>query len=125
MSTPAQEATAFALSDQAIDARTHVVAVRGNVDLYSAPELGRRIDELIDAGKTLYAIDLTEASFVDSTTLGVLVAAIMRLRLHGGRLALACAEHGILQDLETTGLDQVVAVRATTDQALAALRDGG
>ncbi len=43
--------------------------------------LRRRIDELIDAGKTLYAIDLTEASFVDSTTLGVLVGAIMRLRL--------------------------------------------
>jgi len=114
-STRAQGATDFALSDRAIDARTHVVEVRGDVDLYSAPELRRRIAELIDAGKTLYAIDLTEASFVDSTTLRVLVGAIMRLRLRDGRLVLACAEPEILRVLEITGLDQVVA----------ALRDGG
>jgi hypothetical protein len=74
MSTPAQGAKAFELSDRAIDSRTQVVTIRGEVDLYDAPDIRRRIDELIDAGKTLQAIDLTEARFVDSTTVGVLLA---------------------------------------------------
>ena len=124
MSTLAQGAKAFELSDRAIDARTQVVTIRGEVDLYDAPDIRRRIDELIDAGKTLQAIDLTEARFVDSTTVGVLLAAVMRLRLHDGRLALACAEPAILEVFKTTGLDQFVAVRATTPQALAALHEG-
>lgn len=125
MPTRAPGPAAFVLSDRAIDARTHVVAVQGEVDLYSAPELREHIDGLIDAGKILQAIDLTEACFVDSTTPGVLVGAVMRLRLHDGRLALACEEPEILRVLEITGLDQVVTVRATIDQALATLRDGG
>lgn len=124
MSPRAQGAKAFELSDRAIDARTQIVTIRGEVDLYDAPDIRRRIDELIDAGKTLQAIDLTAARFVDSTTVGVLLAAVMRLRLHDGRIALACAEPAILDVLKTTGLDQFVAVRATTNLALAALREG-
>ncbi len=92
--TRAQGAKAFELSDRAIDARTQVVTIHGEVDLYEAPDIRRRIDELIDAGKTLQAIDLTEARFVDSTTVGVLLVRVVPLTVvepsawrAGGRIA--------------------------------------
>jgi anti-sigma B factor antagonist len=112
----------FGLSDQPVDERTHVVAVRGDIDLYSAPEFRQRISEVIDSGKTHIVIDLCDASFIDSTTLGVLVGAIKRLRTRGGSLSIACQDSGILRVFEITGLDQVVAVHETREEALTALR---
>ena len=112
----------FGLSDQTVDEYTHVVAVRGDIDLYSAPEFRQRISEVIDEGKTHIVIDLSEASFIDSTTLGVLVGAIKRLRTRGGALAIACQDSGILRVFEITGLDQVVGVHDTREDALAALK---
>jgi len=112
----------FDLTDEAIDAHTHVIAVHGDVDLYSAPELRARLDELIRAGKTRVLLDLRDTSFIDSTTLGVIVGAIKRLRVHSGALALACDDPSIMRVFAITGLDQVIAVHATREAGLAALR---
>jgi anti-sigma B factor antagonist len=113
----------FDLVDEPVDDTTHVVAVRGDVDLYSAPELRRRLDELIAEGKTRLLVDLSETSFLDSTTLGVLVGAIKRLRIHGGRLAIACDDPSILRVFGITGLDQVIGVHATREAGVEALLD--
>ena len=114
----------FDLADEAIDDRTQVVAVSGDIDLYSAPELRERLDDLIASGKTRILVDLGGASFIDSTTLGVLVGAIKRLRVHDGKLTLACADPSILRVFTITGLDQVIGVFPTRDAGLAALRAG-
>ena len=106
--TPVPTGLEFDLTDEAVDPITHVVAVRGDVDLYSAPELRRSLDELIGSGKTRVLVDLTETSFIDSTTLGVLVGAIKRLRVHDGRLALACDDPSILRVFGITGLALVL-----------------
>jgi anti-sigma B factor antagonist len=113
----------FDLTEEAIDESTHVVAVCGDVDLYSAPELRQRLDDVIGGGKTRVLVDLSETSFIDSTTLGVIVGAIKRLRIHGGKLALACDDPSILRVFGITGLDQVIGVHPTREAGLAALRD--
>jgi anti-sigma B factor antagonist len=122
--TPVPTGLEFDLTDEAVDPNTHVIAVRGDVDLYSAPELRQRLDDLIGHGKTHVLVDLSETSFIDSTTLGVLVGAIKRLRVHGGRLALACDDPSILRVFGITGLDQVIGVYPTREAGIAALLDG-
>ena len=61
------------LSDEVIDADTQVLRAHGELDLYVAPEFKRRLANTIEAGKTRIVVDLTDAAFMDSTALGVLI----------------------------------------------------
>jgi anti-sigma B factor antagonist len=109
------------LSDEAVDADTQLLRARGELDLYAAPELKRRLATAIDAGKTRVVVDLTQAAFMDSTALGVLIGALKRLRVRNGALAVASEQPTILRILEVTGMDQVLDLHPTTDAALAAV----
>jgi anti-sigma B factor antagonist len=110
----------FHINDEAIDADTHVIELGGEVDLYTAPEFKERMVQVIDGGKKQIVVDLSRATFIDSTTLGVLVGGVKRLRPMGGSLALVCADQNILKIFEITGLDRVFPIHESRDEALAA-----
>ena len=114
----------FSVEDIEVDATTHVVDVAGEVDLYSAPELKEHVLSAIDAGKTRIVVDLTSTTFIDSTTLGVLVGARKRLREHDGALAVVCADEDKLHLFEMTGLDRVFSIHPDRPAALAAVQSG-
>ena len=111
----------FNITDEEIDAETQVIALGGEIDLYTAPEFKERMVELIEDGKKRIVVDLSAATFIDSTTLGVLVGGVKRLRPAGGSLALVCTDQNITKIFEITGLDRVFPIHASRDQALAAL----
>jgi anti-sigma B factor antagonist len=108
----------FHMSDEPIDAQTHLIELGGEVDLYTAPEFKERMVELIESGRTQIVVDLSQATFIDSTTLGVLVGGVKRLRPRGGALALVCADQNITKLFELTGLDRVFAIHPDRDAAL-------
>ena len=112
----------FAVDDEEVDATTHVVDVAGEVDLYSAPELKAHVLDAIDSGKTKIIVDLTNTTFIDSTTLGVLVGARKRLREHNGTLAVVCPDTDKLGLFEMTGLDRVFSIHMDRTAALAAVQ---
>jgi len=112
----------FQIADEQIDDETHVIELGGEIDLYTAPEFKERMVELIDAGKKHIVVDLSTATFIDSTTLGVLVGGVKRLRPTGGALALVCSDQNITKIFEITGLDRVFAIYATREEALASVR---
>jgi len=70
----------FQISDKEIDSETHLIELGGEIDLYTAPEFKERMVQVIEDGKTRVVVDLSEATFIDSTTLGVLVGGVKRLR---------------------------------------------
>lgn len=111
----------FHISDEEIDARTHLIELGGEIDLYTAPEFKERMVELIEAGKTHIVVDLSQATFIDSTTLGVLVGGVKRLRPSGGALALVCTDQNITKIFEITGLDRVFAIHPSREAALGSL----
>jgi anti-sigma B factor antagonist len=110
------------LSDEAVDADTQLLRARGELDLYAAPELKRRLASAIDGGKTCIVVDLTDAAFMDSTALGVLLGALKRLRVRNGALAIASEQPTILRILEVTGMNQVLDLHSTARDALAAVQ---
>ena len=114
----------FHIDDTAVDSGTHVIELGGEVDLYTAPEFKERLLQLIEEGKTRIVVDLTKATFIDSTTLGVLVGGVKRLRPSGGSLALVCSDQNILKIFEITGLDRVFPIHSSRDEALSALATG-
>ena len=111
----------FALTEDALDADRHVVAVRGEIDLFTAPELKQKLTDAIEGGKSRIVVDLTDTSFLDSTALGVLIGAVKRLRSRDGVLTIVNTDANIAKTFEITGLDQIFTILGTRDEAVAAL----
>ena len=70
----------FEIKTEPLSDRAFAIAIAGEVDLYVAPELKQQLLEVIERGATEVVVDLTDATFIDSTTLGVLIGAVRRLR---------------------------------------------
>ena len=115
----------FQINDEQIDADTHVIELGGEIDLYTAPEFKERMVQVIEDGKKQVIVDLSKATFIDSTTLGVLVGGVKRLRPAGGTLALVCSDQNIVKIFEITGLDRVFPIYDTRDEALSSVKQGG
>ncbi|MDA0174412.1 STAS domain-containing protein [Solirubrobacter taibaiensis] len=111
-------AVAFAIEDRSVDADTHVVAVAGEIDLFTAPEFKQRVSAPIDEGRTHVIVDLTETTFIDSSSLGVLIGAHRRLRRLEGRLVIVCSNDAIIKTFRITGLDGVFTIVGRMDEAL-------
>jgi len=96
-----------------------VLAVTGEVDVYTAPRLRERLVELVSQGNHQIVVDLEGVDFLDSTGLGVLVGGLKRLRSHDGDLTLVCTHQRILKVFEITGLTKVFSIFSSVDQAVA------
>ena len=97
-----------------------VLAVQGEVDVYTAPQFREQLIELVDQGRRSILVDLEGVEFLDSTGLGVLVGGLKRVRSHEGDLALVCTQRRILKVLEITGLTTVFTIYDTVDTAVGA-----
>ena len=78
----------FSLSTAALDDSRHVVAVAGEIDLFTAPELKAALSDALESGRNRIVVDLSETTFLDSTALGVLIGAVKRLRSRDGVLTI-------------------------------------
>jgi anti-sigma B factor antagonist len=87
--------------------RWTVVEVAGELDLHTSPALRDRILGLIADGTEFLALDLSKVDFMDSSSLGSLVACLKRLREHDGRLVLIGVSGSPKKVLGLTGLDRV------------------
>ncbi len=110
----------FAAWEEQVDKHTRVVAVRGEVDLFTAPEFKQRVMAPIASGVDHVIVDLTATTFIDSSSLGVLIGAHRRLKTRGGRLVVACDNEAIVKTFRITGLDGVFTLVGSVDDALSA-----
>jgi anti-sigma B factor antagonist len=105
------------IDDYPLDAHSHVIEVAGQIDLYTAPEFRQRTHDAIGHGTTRVIVDLSGVSFMDSTGLSVVVSALKRLRGAGGALALVVTDYDIERLLEITGLDGMVTIYRSREEA--------
>jgi len=98
------------------------VSVAGEVDLATAPELREALGDVVSSGASGVLVDLSNATFIDSTTLGVLMGAVRRLRPAGGELVIACHDPNIRKIFEITLLDRVFEIYDTPGPGVEYLR---
>jgi anti-sigma B factor antagonist len=108
----------FGLSDQPVDDRIHVVEPRGEIDLHTAPRLGRRLLGLVDEGKTRLVVDLSLVTFIDSTGIGVILNALRRVTGRDGGLVLVCPDDRALRPFQVSGLDGHLRIFSSRTDAL-------
>jgi anti-sigma B factor antagonist len=119
------DANAIVLDDAA--GGVVVVVVEGEHDIYTAPALRDRLGEAIDRGGGI-VVDLTGATFVDSSVLGALLDA-RRRALEAEQGFVVCVgpavEPGVQRILDITGLVPVLPVISGRDEAIASARSDG
>ena len=108
----------FEIEDRKVDEDTHLVSVSGEIDLFTAPEFKQHISAPIDAGRGTVVVDLTGTTFIDSSSLGVLIGAHRRLKLRGGSLVIVCDNDAITKTFRITGLDGVFTLMESLNDAL-------
>ena len=109
----------LSLQTREVDSRT-IVAVGGEIDVYTAPKLRDKITELVGDGHHDLVIDMEEVDFLDSTGLGVLVGGLKKVRAHDGSMELVCTQDRLLKIFRITGLAKVFTIHESVDQALGA-----
>jgi anti-sigma B factor antagonist len=104
-----------------------VIVVEGEHDIYTAPTLRDRLDEGLERGGGI-VVDLTGATFVDSSVLGALLDA-RRRALESSQGFVVCVgatvEPGVQRILDITGLVPVLPVMRGRDEAVEAARTNG
>ena len=90
---------------------TAVVAVHGDIDLYTAPRLWETIDAATAEIPDELVLDLTDVPFLDSSGLSVLVRAHKRLRPVRGTVIVRGASDQVSMALEVTKLNTVLSVQ--------------
>jgi anti-sigma B factor antagonist len=112
--------SAYTISRETVDDEIAVVSVTGYLDFDAAPALKQRLVESIDAGCDRLVVDLAETGFIDSTAIGVLVGALKRIQESGGSLVVVCANENVQSIFELVGLDELIGLHPSRDDAISA-----
>jgi anti-sigma B factor antagonist len=111
----------FDVTSEPGEAGTAIVAARGEIDIFTAPDLKREARQAVEDGATKLVLDLSETTFLDSTGLGVIIGLAKLVRPAGGDITIVNTDPTIARTFEITGLAEILTIRGTRDEALAAL----
>jgi anti-sigma B factor antagonist len=115
------DARELRIDEERPHAGTAVLVVHGDSDLHTAPELKERLRMVVDDGATNVVLDLSGVTFIDSTSLGVLLGSMRRIRELDGQLRLVAPGPEVRRIFELTLLDRVFPLDESRGDALAAL----
>jgi anti-sigma B factor antagonist len=93
-----------------------VVSATGEIDLLAAPALKERLLGAINDTAGPVAVDLSGASFLDSSGLGAILSAFRRANELGRGFAVVAQARPIMNVLTLTGLDKVLEVRSEVSE---------
>jgi anti-sigma B factor antagonist len=104
------------------DAGLAVVTISGEHDLSTAPHLRRRLDGLLDE-RVATVVDLSPATFIDSSILGVILDSRRRAAEAkiGFAVARSAGSDAVDRVLEVTGLRSELPVHARREEAVEAV----
>lgn len=109
----------FIINVESLDPETVAIKPHGELDVQTAPQLKEFIGKTLenDQLKNL-AVDLREVSFIDSTTLGVLIGTLKKVKNKQGKMVLICNDPAILQLIHITGLHRIFELKADLESGL-------
>ena len=97
-----------------------ILAVSGELDLRTSPELEQRLRRVWSTGAELVILDLRQIEFMDSTGLRVLLGAHQRAQERGRRFALVRGADQVERVLKLTGVRDLLTVVDAPEDLLAA-----
>jgi anti-sigma B factor antagonist len=103
-----------------------VIAVRGELDLHTAPQLEESLNPILEGGDRPLVIDLSTCEFIDSTGIALVVRAWRQLGgdsngTANGRFALCGLSDQVRRLFDLTGLESMVPMHSSLEDALSEL----
>jgi anti-sigma B factor antagonist len=120
MASPRRHTADFGLREDALDDGTPVLAVRGDLDLFTAPEFRERLAACAEAGGGKVVVDFRGASFIDSSGAAALLQ-VRRLHRDDAHVVIVNRDRGIARIFEVMGLDELFSIVGSREEAAAAL----
>jgi anti-sigma B factor antagonist len=116
----------FYISEDVRDDGVVVLAAGGEIDFEASPQLRKRMSSYIKAGSRRLMLDLSPATFIDSTAIGVIASSAVKLNESDGSLTLVCGSENdkVLQILEIAGMPSMAELHDSREAALAVLEGG-
>lgn len=93
------------------------VAIEGEVDLYSSPEVRKEILALTEARTQAIVVDLGGVTYMDSSGVATLVEGLQQIGKYQGKFRLANLRPEVQGVFELSRLDKVFDVYDTLEQA--------
>ena len=97
------------------------VAVRGDIDITTAPCLEQALDAAIRTSRGAFVLDLTDVEFLDSSALHALLRARALLAREDRALAIVCPPGHARRLFELAGIADLLLLYASREDAAAAL----
>lgn len=101
-----------------------ILHLRGEFDTYYCPMLQEEIDGVQKSGVTNVVLNMRMVKFINSTALGAIIKAFKLMDASGGKLVIARPSSFTKDIMEKVGLNRIVPVFGTDEEAIAALRVG-
>jgi anti-anti-sigma factor len=98
-----------------------VLRPTGELDAFTVASFRQVLSELAPSSSVV--MDLTSVTFLDSAGLGALVGGIRRVREDEGTVAVASGRSSTGRVLRTAGIDRIVPLTDTLDEAIKALKE--
>jgi anti-sigma B factor antagonist len=119
--TPSADIPQFEINSEPGPDDVYIVRVTGEVDMSHEEELRGELRAAVAAEPKGIVVDLTECEFIDST--GIRALLLSREAQHpeegSERLSVAASSDQILRILSVMGLDRVIPIRPTVEDAAA------
>ena len=101
-----------------ITEKIHLVALEGDIDFLVYPELKKQLLKLIESGKINMIINLDKVNYIDSSGLGAITSAHLKVTSIGGNIKIVSPNADINKIFDITGLSKVVRIHPTFEAAL-------
>jgi anti-sigma B factor antagonist len=81
----------------------NIISLSGRLDAYSANDLERKLDSLIDADQVQLVVNIERLEYISSSGLRVLLAALKKVKKQQGDIKLACLKPNIKEVFDIAG----------------------
>jgi anti-sigma B factor antagonist len=114
----------FAVTEESTDDDRYIVAVDGEVDLFTSAQLRGVLVRAIDEGHDRLVIDLCGTTSMDSSGMAALLTAYRRMTQHpDGRIVVSCASDDMMRVFKLAQLHQILRFEPSREAALDALAE--
>jgi anti-sigma B factor antagonist len=95
-----------------------LLAVEGQVDMHTSPELRGKLREALERKATPVVVDLTKVGFIDSSGLATLIEALQAVGKYGGKLRLFGLAPAVRNLFKLSNLISIFDIRETREDAV-------
>jgi anti-sigma B factor antagonist len=120
MASPSLEPISPHVDETPLDG-VELFVLEGEFDAAAAPKLEDQMLAAIANGRHELCVDMSGVTFVDLSTLNVLVRAIKRVYRHNGHMTVACRQGAVLRAIDLAGLRHALRVYPTREEAVSSL----